>query len=137
MKRLLLTLSVFVSIPVEVFSLRTTGLPTRFPSIHRTTKVNLFPELFDAHQSISSIINFENIDSLGKSSLWLADEANNAATTAANIYSKVDKTGFIGFIATYIEIAITNGKDLFNYLGLQNSYGCSIILFTLLGKSFT
>jgi len=48
-------------------------------------------------------------------------------------YSKVDKTGFIGFFATGIEIAIDFGHDIINKIGVQNSYGFSIILFTILG----
>jgi len=52
-------------------------------------------------------------------------------------YTKVDKTGFIGFFANGIEIAIDFGHDIINKLGVQNSYGYSIILFTILVKALT
>lgn len=68
-----------------------------------------------------------------------ATEIPNAPVTDvvpenASPYSKVDKTGFIGFFATGIEIAIDFGHDMINKLGVKNSYGFSIILFTILGK---
>lgn len=68
------------------------------------------------------------MNQLQHNSLYIAEEA-------ASIYSKSDKTGFIGFFATYIEIAIDFGNNLFNKIGIKNSYGYSIILFTLLSKN--
>lgn len=56
------------------------------------------------------------------------------ADAAVSAYSKVDKTGFIGFIATYIEIGIDAGRSLFQTFGIQNAYGPSILLFTIIGK---
>lgn len=53
----------------------------------------------------------------------------------ASIYSKVDKTGFIGTCADYIEQAIDLSHTLFVNMGVKNSYGFSIILFTFLSKS--
>ena len=58
------------------------------------------------------------------------------ADAAVSAYSKVDKTGIIGFLATYIEIGIDLGKNLFQSLGVQNAYGPSILLFTMFGKTF-
>ena len=52
---------------------------------------------------------------------------------AGSAYTKTDKTGVIGFFATYIELAIDFGHSMFNKIGIVNSYGYSIILFTLLG----
>lgn len=57
------------------------------------------------------------------------------ADAAVSAYSKVDKTGFIGFIATYIEIGIDAGRSLFQTFGIQNAYGPSILLFTIIGKN--
>jgi len=67
-------------------------------------------------------------------SMFLADgdTVAPAASVVNNPYSKVDKTGFIGFFANYIEIAIDFGH---NVLPGKNTYGLSIILFTLLSKS--
>lgn len=48
-------------------------------------------------------------------------------------YAKIDKTGVIGFIATYIEVAIDAGKSVFTSMGVEQGYGISIILFTMLG----
>jgi len=56
---------------------------------------------------------------------------------AASAYTKTDKTGVIGFFATYIELAIDFGHSMFNKIGIVNSYGYSIILFTLLVKAAT
>lgn len=58
------------------------------------------------------------------------------ATPAADVspYSKIDKTGFIGFFANIIEISIDFGHDIIKKIGVENSYGYAIILFTILGK---
>ncbi len=56
------------------------------------------------------------------------------ADEAVSIYSKIDKTGFIGFIATYIEVAIDFFRSVFAAAGIKNAYGPAIILFTLIGK---
>jgi hypothetical protein len=58
-----------------------------------------------------------------------------SAEEAVSVYSKVDKTGFIGFLATYVELAIDLGHNIFGSLGLKNNYGYSIIVFTFLSKS--
>jgi hypothetical protein len=60
--------------------------------------------------------------------------AAEATQEAVSPYSKVDKTGFIGFIATYVEEAIDLGHSLFTSLGIKNSYGYAIIVFTCFGK---
>ena len=51
-----------------------------------------------------------------------------------SIYSKVDKTGFIGFFADYIEQAIDAGHRLIQALGVKSTYGYSIVLFTVFSK---
>ena len=73
------------------------------------------------------------------SSLITSDEAvtdTAASSVVENVspYSKVDKTGFIGFFANFIEIAIDFGHNALNSIGVANSYGYSIIMFTILGK---
>lgn len=62
------------------------------------------------------------------SSSWLLSEE------AVSVYSKIDKTGFIGFIATYIEVSIDFFRQTFNNVGIENAYGPAIILFTIFGK---
>jgi hypothetical protein len=64
-----------------------------------------------------------------------AASAEKVADVAAqvSIYSKVDKTGFIGGIAAVIETVITFFHETLQKAGLENSYGVSIILFTILG----
>lgn len=57
-----------------------------------------------------------------------------APAAAVSPYSKVDKTGFIGGIATYVEYAIDGGHNLLKGLGLKYTYGYAIILFTVFGK---
>ena len=63
--------------------------------------------------------------------------ADDVAAPAVSMYSKVDKTGFIGTCASYIEQAIDLSHELFLKLGVKNSYGFSIILFTFLSKFTT
>lgn len=72
-----------------------------------------------------------------QSSLNLAD-ANVVAdipSAAVSAYSKVDKTGFIGFCADILERAIDLSHDLMQKLGVKDTYGFSIILLTIFSKS--
>lgn len=80
--------------------------------------------------SLSDISSLWSSNAIGNA-LWLADET---VSESVSVYSKVDKTGFIGFIADYVERVIDFGHDTFQGFGLVNSYGYSIILFTLFGK---
>jgi len=59
----------------------------------------------------------------------------NAALAA--VATTVDKSGFIGGIANVIEMGIDFGHDALQQLGVENSYGLSICLFTLLLKFAT
>lgn len=87
--------------------------------VYNHQQLKLIPEL---HQVFSQTgINVNGLASQVQQSLLLAEEA-------VSMYSKVDKTGFIGFFATYIEEAIDLGRSV------VGSYGVSIILFTVLGK---
>jgi hypothetical protein len=87
------------------------------------SSLNLIPEMHDViTQSAHHLGELSN--HIQQSSLVVAD----AAAEGTNLYSKVDKTGFIGAIAEQIENAIDFGK------GAVNSYGLSIILFTCLSK---
>lgn len=97
-----------------------------------TTKQQLLPDLHDSVNHINTVTeHLQLLQSLQHSLLLSVDET---ATEAVSAYSKVDKTGFIGFFATYIEIAIDFGRSIFQKVGVQNGYGFSIILFTMLGK---
>ena len=60
--------------------------------------------------------------------------AAEEAAEAVSPYTKVDKTGFIGFFASIIEQGIDFGHVLIQQAGVKNTYGFSIILFTLLSK---
>jgi hypothetical protein len=51
-----------------------------------------------------------------------------------SIYSKVDKTGFIGGCADVLEKAIDLSHDLMQKLGVKDTYGYSIILLTIFSK---
>jgi hypothetical protein len=96
------------------------------PSIRSSlTRVNLIP---DASQIITSFLSNNGFN--------IALDDGSAAAEAVNAYSKVDKTGFIGFIATYIEIAIDFFHSTFLNLGVPNSYGYAIIVLTLIGNFF-
>lgn len=82
------------------------------------------------HNSLStSLVTSDAVLSETETTTAAAVESVNTSP-----YSKVDKTGFIGFFANIIEIAIDFGHDIINKLGVQNSYGFSIILFTVLRK---
>lgn len=60
-----------------------------------------------------------------------------SAEEAVSVYSKVDKTGFIGFIADGIEKVIDFGHETLQRTGLQATYGYSIIAFTIFVKIVT
>lgn len=81
-------------------------------------------------------------DAIHSNGLFLSDETSAAASPALNpspsdvsVYSKVDKTGFIGFFANGIEICIDFVHTLLNGIGVQYSYGISIIMFTIFGNT--
>lgn len=79
-----------------------------------------------------------HLDALLHNSLVVAEEVvAPVAQEAVSIYSKVDKTGFIGGLADIVEQAIDFGRNLLKDAGVQNSYGFSIILFTILVKALT
>lgn len=64
----------------------------------------------------------------------VADAAAPAIEAVGGLY-KVDKTGFIGFFADLIEQAITLIHELLTNIGLgKNTYGYSIVIFTLFSK---
>jgi hypothetical protein len=81
--------------------------------------LHLLPQLQQVANSIGPSLD-SIIDGL-QTNIALADEA-------VALYSKVEKTGFIGFFATYIEEAIDFGQKV------VGSYGVAIILFTVFGK---
>jgi YidC/Oxa1 family membrane protein insertase len=71
----------------------------------------------------------------------VADEGSATTTVATagpiSPYAKVDKEGFIGGLAAGIETAIDFGHKVLEGMGLKNTYGYSIILFTCLVKAAT
>lgn len=147
----LATLSLYVvtlTLPLTVsYSYRSINIKSTLKS----TAQKLSP--IDIHDQLSSIsiMHSSHIDGVIhqlqhiQNSFFLSDDSiitsSTAASTepvisdvAASAYTKTDKTGVIGFFATYIELAIDFGHSMFNKIGIVNSYGYSIILFTLLGK---
>eukprot|EP01038_Epipyxis_sp_PR26KG_P005688 gene5688-7852_t len=121
------------------------------PSFYRISstysKLKLFPDIHESlihtihnHQSILDHFSMFNADLLPIDAVGDSTTAQAVVDTAASDvspYAKIDKTGFIGFIATYVEIAIDFGHSLFEGLGIKNTYGFSIILFTMLVKALT
>mmetsp|Transcript_117955 Transcript_117955/g.334490 ORF Transcript_117955/g.334490 Transcript_117955/m.334490 type:complete len:555 (+) Transcript_117955:140-1804(+) len=61
--------------------------------------------------------------------------APQAAHAAGNV--AVDKTGFIGGVASVIENGIDFGHEALLKTGMENTYGLSIVLFTVLVKFLT
>lgn len=103
---------------------------------HHDTISNLVPAVDHLHS------HFQGLSHDG--SLWLADglfakvpEGAENAAVSASPYTKVDNTGFIGNIAGYIERAIDLGHSSLNKVGVVNSYGYAILLFTILVKAAT
>ena len=75
------------------------------------------------------------MDHFHQNSFYLSDDAiaEVMPSTDVSLYSKVDKTGFIGFLADYTERVIDFSHDIFKGMGFENSYGYAIILFTVFG----
>lgn len=100
-------------------------LPSDFKSSSSVYRPNLVSKW---HSSMSSsLITSESTVSDTTTS------SSDAVVENVSPYSKVDKTGFIGFFANFIEIAIDFGHNALNSIGVANSYGYSIIMFTILG----
>jgi YidC/Oxa1 family membrane protein insertase len=79
--------------------------------------------------SVSSLLP-NGLDNLHLPSMLTSEEA-------ASIYTKIDKTGFIGFIATYIEEIIDIFRGVFMAAGIKNAYGPAIMLFTIIVRILT
>jgi len=125
--------------------------PINIKSTLKSTVTVLKLSPIDIHDQLS--IHSSHIDSIihqlqhlnTHQSFFLSDDITSTAAAtsttepittdiAASVYTKTDKTGVIGCFATYIELAIDFGHSMFNKIGIVNSYGYSIILFTLLGN---
>lgn len=144
----MLRVILFVILPVLLQSFQLSKhvrMPTAsFTGFNRNIKMLLSPhDIIDSLSTLSQLhphIITDHIPSL----LLSADDISagsdvvtntaSAAVEAASPYSKIDKTGVIGFIASYVEIAIDGGHTLLQNLGVKYSYGFSIIIFTLFGK---
>lgn len=71
-------------------------------------------------------------------SFFLAAEEQVAAVTeAVSPYSKIDKTGPIGFLGGVIEQAIDGIHNLLHSAGIEYTYGFAIIFFTLCVRALT
>ena len=84
----------------------------------------------DIHSIHSTIESIQNLHHFDTSTFYTAAEE-------VSRYATVDKSGFIGGIASGIETAIDFCHDLLNKVGVKYSYGFSIALFTLLIKAAT
>merc|ERR1711965_104392 len=82
----------------------------------------------DIHSIHSTIESIQNLHHFDTSTFYTAAEE-------VSRYATVDKSGFIGGIASGIETAIDFCHDLLNKVGVKYSYGFSIALFTLLIKA--
>mmetsp|Transcript_148183 Transcript_148183/g.269258 ORF Transcript_148183/g.269258 Transcript_148183/m.269258 type:complete len:510 (-) Transcript_148183:11-1540(-) len=69
--------------------------------------------------------------------LALTSYVDFAAAEEAGSFSKVDKSGPIGFIASLIEAGIDTAHTGLENAGIGSTYGISIILFTLLIRTVT
>lgn len=97
----------------------------------RSTKRFLSPtDAMDSFHQVESYLNSISSHSI----LTSADEV---AAEAVSVYSKVDKTGFIGFFANIIEQGIDLGHTALQAVGVKYSYGFSIIFFTFIVKILT
>ena len=90
-------------------------------------------EIIDPLLQLKSLIHSHGLD---LSHSFLLSDGETVAAEAVSLYSKVDKTGFIGFLANYVEIVIDFTHNAIKGLGVENSYGFSIILFTILSKYY-
>lgn len=105
--------------------------------------ISSFPELISHSQYLSDALHHVHmpaaLDSMFQHSMILSDDAvanvAEKASTDVSVYSKVDKTGFIGFLADYVERVIDFSHGLIKGLGVENSYGYAIVLFTFFGRS--
>ena len=92
--------------------------------------------MLSPHEIIDPLLQLHPLHSHGfdLSHSFLLSDGEPVAAEAVSLYSKVDKTGFIGFLANYVEIVIDFTHNVIKGLGVENSYGFSIILFTILSK---
>jgi hypothetical protein len=119
-------LIILLSIPCSVAFRFAGKLSTSTKVLQNQRQLKLSMDLSNLDQLMTSLPNqLEHFKDLP--SLLLSEEA-------ASIYTRVDKTGFIGFIATYIEVCIDLFRGVFKAAGIQNAYGPAIILFTIIGK---
>jgi len=111
------------------------------PLVHAMGAMDSLIHSVNAHASLGDVPTWHS-DAMQGNGLFLSDESVGSAiaspppmssSTDVSVYSKVDKTGFIGFFANGIEISIDFVHSLLNGIGVKYSYGFSIIIFTLLG----
>mmetsp|Transcript_4182 Transcript_4182/g.4334 ORF Transcript_4182/g.4334 Transcript_4182/m.4334 type:complete len:456 (+) Transcript_4182:68-1435(+) len=117
----------------------------RHTSTVKTTALSDFSVLHDTGvlsstvDALHHVVSGVHTDFHSLQSTFNLADADVAAAPAGEVslYSKVDKTGFIGGCASYVEQGIDLSHNLLMKAGLQNTYGFSIILFTILIKAVT
>lgn len=136
------------SILIESDSFKKASFRHNSLSNKRVTELADFSALHDSGLLTTSIDAFHHVvNGLANSDVHtlhntfnLADADIVAAVPAVpaaevSVYSKVDKTGFIGTVADVMERAIDLSHDLMQKLGIKDTYGYSIILLTIFSKS--
>lgn len=106
-----------------------------------TMVIDLHNHVHDISGVADALVNAKVAGMNSISSFFAAadDVSTSVQQTAEAVspYTKVDKTGFIGFWADIIEKGIDLGHTTLQATGLKATYGISIILFTLLIKALT
>lgn len=134
----------FVSILNHAYSFKKSSFRHDFLASRKVTQLADLSALHDSGLLSSSLdtlhhfVNgFANPDvHLLPNSFNIADSDVIAAIpeSPVSVYSKVDKTGFIGGCADVLEKAIDLSHDLMQKLGVKDTYGYSIILLTIFSK---
>ena len=120
---------------------RLTGVPSRHVTHKLALSMAIDPDsLSHMIQGVSQYHDMnihQHIPTLDHLSTFQHSLYTAADEVVANVspYSKVDKTGPIGFAAGYIEQVIDFFRDVLGKAGIANGYGFSIIAFTLISKS--
>lgn len=122
---------------------RLTGVPSRHVTHKLALSMAIDPDsLSHMIQGVSQYHDMnihQHIPTLDHLSTFQHSLYTAADEVVANVspYSKVDKTGPIGFAAGYIEQVIDFFRDVLGKAGIANGYGFSIIAFTLIIKALT
>ena len=140
----LLVLVVFSSFLIKADSFKKSSFRHDFLATRKVTELADLNALHDSGLLSSSLENFHHfVSGLANPDVHLLPNSFNIADSdviaaipesPVSVYSKVDKTGFIGGCADVLEKAIDLSHDLMQKLGVKDTYGYSIILLTIFSK---